>query len=115
MMTIEQIQTVKVVYNRLITSEEEDWSDIDDNLELCSYLNDQELVQEIRIKIEKHSKGIFRCVEEHPNSLCFAPLVLESAIAINELYEKTGELHIKNRYILMYYLALSEMKLFYTV
>ena len=113
-MSKEQSEIVKLVYNRFIESEDEiAWTDLDSNLELMGYLTDRELMKETQIKIFEHSKGIFRCGQSHSQENCMAPLILESAIAISDLYEKTKQLHGKNRYVLEYYLAMSEMNLIY--
>ena len=115
MMTQEQSQIVKLVYTRFIESEEEDWSDLDCNLEFCGYLSDKELIKECSIKVFEHSKGDLRCVENHAPTYCMAPLVLEAVEAILDLHDKTGELHEKNRYIMEFYLAMSAMNLLYLV
>lgn len=113
MMTREEATVVRVVYTRLIENEIEDWSELDDNLEFCSMLSNEELINEAIIKAHKHSKGIFRCVENHVQEACLAPYILEASEAIVSLYQKTKELHEKNRYILLYYIALSELNLIY--
>ena len=94
-------------------SEDDTWGDIDCNLEMFDWLSDKELIEETRIKILEHSRGTFRCAQNHEQGICFAPLVLEAVIAINKLYEETGRLHEKNRYILTYYLSMSELRLIY--
>lgn len=113
MMTKEEAESVKLVYNRLIGSEEEDWSPIDDSLELCSYLTDSELVTECSIKYVAHSQGTFRCSQEHEAQYCMAPRILDASEAIITLYWQTKELHPKNRYLLEYYLTMSEMKMIF--
>ncbi len=112
-MTREEATIVKVVYTRLIENEVEDWTEIDDNIEFCSMLSDEQLIIETVIKAHKHSKGTIRCIENHVPEACLAPYILEAAEAIVALYQKTKELHQKNRYILLYYLALSELNLIY--
>lgn len=114
MMTPEQTKIVKLVYNRFIGSESNKWNEIDDNLEFVSYLNDKELIEEVRVKLEKHSWGTFRCNEEHAIEICFAPIILESVLAIDDLYKATGELHEKNRYILTYFMTMCELGLIYS-
>jgi hypothetical protein len=113
MMTKEQGEVVRMVYNRFIASEEETWTELDDNIEFISYLNNSELVKEVTIKYFEHSRGIFRCNQNHEQRYCFAPYVLEAVDAIITLYEKTSELHPKNAYILSYYMAMSELRILY--
>ena len=113
MMTVEEAQVVKMVYSRFIGTETEEWSEIDDALEMMSWLKPKELVEESRLKYKEHSKGIFRCTQDHSIEHCLAPYILESVDAILALYDKTHELHPKNAYILTYYLSLSELKMIY--
>ena len=109
MMSEEQSKVVKLVYSRLIESEEGVWTDIDENLLFYDWLDDKELITESHIKHEKHSRGVFRCSQKHNQENCVAPLILESVEAILKLYRETSQLHIKNRYILVYYLVMTEM------
>src|SRR5271166_5186978 len=103
MMTQYQQDVVKLVYTRFLNSEEPSWTDIDENLQFFDSLSDQELINESIIKYEEHKRTGIRCSEDHPKDICFGPIVLDSVGAILELYEKTKNLHVKNRYVLMYY------------
>lgn len=112
-MTREEKEAVQLVYNRLISSEEEDWSQIDDILYECSYLTDSELVTESSIKYVVHSQGVFRCSQDHPAAHCMAPRFLDAVEAILALYWQTKELHTKNKYILEYYLTMTELRMLF--
>jgi hypothetical protein len=123
MMTKEQAEAVKMVYARFFESEECHltdtrcgWNEIDDNLEFVGFLNDKEMVAEAHVKYLSHSKnGIFKCYQTHAQEYCLAPHLLEAVGGIISLFEKTGELHIRNRYVLNYYIAMSEMKMIFLV
>jgi len=112
MMDEEEIEIVKLVYNRFMDNEDNQWTDIDNNLEFFSYLTDKELVKESKIKTYEHERGI-RCSQEHGQVNCFAPYILEAVEIILKLYDETKELHPKNAYILSYYLVMGEMGLIY--
>jgi hypothetical protein len=114
MMSKDEAEVVKIVYNRFIGNEEETWTDLDSNLEMFDWLNDKEIIKETKVKLILHAKGI-RCDQEHKLSECFAPYVMEAAEAITKLYDNTKELHVKNKYILTYYLVLSELGLIYSI
>lgn len=114
MMSKEEVEVVKLVYNRFIDNEGEGWSGIDDILEMLEHLTEAELIKESRIKSKKHAKGIFRCTQNHKQEYCFAPYILEAVQAIIGLYESKGDLHPKNAYILSYYLAMTEMKMIFS-
>jgi hypothetical protein len=115
MMTKDQSEIVKMVYKRFMDNEsDEEWDDIDNNLEFFSYLTDSELIKETKIKIKEHSTGVFRCRQEHDQQYCFAPFVLEAVEVIVALYNETEVLHPKNAYILSYYLVMSEMGLIFS-
>lgn len=115
MMSREQSDTVKMVYARFIDSESEGWTRIDDAIELCSYLSDSELVMEATLKFERHCKGTFRCEQNHQQIHCFAPFILDAVEAILNIYVNNEELHEKNKYILTYYIAMSELNMIYSI
>lgn len=113
-MTQEEVQVIKVVYERFLDSESQEWGDLDFNLEFFDWLSDKELVNEAKIKQIKHLKGkIFRCTSVHDQKECFAPYILEAATHILKLWNKTRILHEKNRYILLYCVSMSEMGLIF--
>jgi len=95
-------------------SESVSWGDLDDTLEFFGWLSDRELIKEAQIRFSFHQHGVFRCTQNHDQQYCVAPLILDSVEAIVSLYKKTGELHEKNRYILTYYLSMSELNFIYT-
>ena len=104
-----------MVYSRFMDNEDgHTWTGLDDSLELLDWMSNLELAREASVEAEKHSRGVFRCTNDHDQQFCFAPFVLESVGAILDLYEKTGDLHEKNRYILSYYLAMSSMRMIYS-
>jgi hypothetical protein len=113
MLSKEQSEIVKLVYTRFIDSEEEIWTEIDDNLEMTGFMSSQELVNECIIKFEQCSGGIFRCNQAHDQSKCIAPIILEGVGYILALYDKTSYLPPKNKYVLEYFLVLCELKMIY--
>jgi hypothetical protein len=115
MLSKEESEVVTVVFNRFLESEESTWTEIDENIDFISYLNDSELVKECQVKYDSHCVGTFRCNQEHEQQYCFAPFILEAVEVILDLYERCGELHPNHYYILSYYLALSEMNMIFVV
>lgn len=113
MMSKDESEMVKMVYNRFMESETEDWTKIDDNLEFYAWLSDSDLVKEAKIKYGPHSKGTLRCSQDHEQINCFAPRILEAVEAIIKLYDQKKQLHSNNAYILSYYLVLSELDMIY--
>jgi hypothetical protein len=115
MMSKEESDIVKSVYTRFLESEEEStWTEIDENLEFYGYLSDEEVIKEAKIKFEEHSSGVFRCKNEHDIKFCFAPKILEAVEYILNLYDETGFLHEKNRYVILYYLVMSILRMIYS-
>ena len=115
-MTKEQSDIVKLVYRRFMDNETETWTDLDSNLELFSYLSDEELIQEAKVKFFHHSQGTFRCMTEHPQEVCFSPFILQAVESILNLHDETRTvIHPNNLYLLSYYLVLSEMKMIFSV
>lgn len=106
MLAPEDAKVVRMVYNRFLENEVEGWTTIDDILEILEYLTDEELIIQVKVRMEEHKKGI-RCKKEHEQSNCFAPFVYQAVESILTL----EDLHPKNAYVLSYYLAMSEMGL----
>lgn len=115
MMSKDQADIIKMVYARFMENEIEDWSRIDEILEMLESLSKKELVQETEVLYFAHIKNGLRCTHDHEIQYCFAPYILEAVEIILELYAKTKTLHIKNAYILQYYLAMCELRLIYPV
>ena len=122
MMSKEETEIVKIVYTRFLECESDSrssedsvatWGGVDDNLEFVSFLSDGELISESSTKFDGHCNGILRCASNHAQENCFAPRIFDAVEAILNLYEKTGLLHKNNRYVLEYYLTMSEMGLIY--
>lgn len=113
-MARDQAQIIKVVYERFIDGESLEWADIDCNLEFFDWLHDKELISEVKVKQIKHSKGkIFRCTSSHNQEDCFAPFILDAVTFIIDLWDNTRILEEKHRYILLYYVSMSEMGLIF--
>ncbi len=116
MMDAAQKEVVSLVYRRFLESESADkWTDLDENCIFYDWLMDNEIVLESMVKLSGHSKGAFRCNLDHKQPQdCFAPYILEAVEAIVDLYKETEDLHPHNRYILIFYLVMSEMNLIYS-
>lgn len=111
MMSKDQVQIVNEMYSKFMESEHEDsWDDLDDALAHLDYLTNVEVMNETTILFDKHVNGNIRCKLNHPQSKCVAPKIAEAVLAIIQLYRETGVLHVKNRYICSYYLALTHTK-----
>lgn len=115
MMTPDQVEIVKLVYARFMESEEEIWTELDENLEFFSYLTPEELISEAKIKYQIHSRDGIRCAQEHDVEFCFGPKVLEAVAAIISLYDDTKDLHVRNEYIISYYLVMVELRMLFAI
>lgn len=111
MMTKDQQDTVTKVYRRFYESDlaDAEWTDIDEQMTMLEWLDDNQLATESRVKFNEHVNGKPRCMQDHTGSECFVPTIIEATSAILDLYESTSNLHEKNRFILRYYLALSQV------
>lgn len=114
MMNSEQAGVVRVVYNRFIDSEDVNWTIIDDNLHFLGYMLDSDIMREANVKYQTHSHGVFRCASDHEQQFCFAPHILEAVGYILDLYKESGQLHEKNRYVIEYYMGMSEAGMIYS-
>ena len=115
MMSVEQENAVKFVYRNFITHDyRRGWTEIDDRLYELSFLNDDQTILETETQVYMHSVGNLKCAEDHGESTCIVPQLMDSVNAICELFQETQQLHPKNRYILHNYLAVSHQKIIYT-
>ena len=110
-MSKDQQIVVTRVYQRFCKAdaEETSWTDIDEQMCYLEYIDDPQTVIEAAVILQLHLQGDPRCEQDHPREECFIPLVIDAATAIIDLYGKTGNLHPKNKFILQYYLALSQV------
>ena len=108
MMTKEQVKITSQVYNHLMENEKRGWDDLDDYLSYLEYLDNDQVHREADVVYCQQQGQDLRCHSEHPVEQCLIPIMVESVGAIIELFKETGNLHEKNRYILEYYLAMSQ-------
>ncbi|NJO48230.1 MAG: hypothetical protein HC840_00780 [Leptolyngbyaceae cyanobacterium RM2_2_4] len=111
MMTKDQQETVLKVYRRFVDADnaETQWTNIDEQMSMLEWIEDQQLVIEAAVLIQLQSQGEPRCNQNHPVSECFVPSIIESVGYILDMYAQTGHLHAKNKFILQYYLAMSQV------
>ena len=108
MMSPEQRKVVTQAYNHLMEREGRGWDGLDDLMDYLDYLDDDQLHREADVVHEQHSRGKVKCHQDHPIENCFIPMLVDAAGAILELYKETNFLHVKNRYVLQYYLAMQQ-------
>lgn len=113
MLNNDQKEIVRKVYNKFAESDaagNEGWSEIDENMSYLDWLEDSQVVIEAAVKLQLQQQGVPRCNLDHRNpGDCFVPVVLEAVGYILDLYANTGHLPTKNRFILQYYLTLSQI------
>ncbi len=110
MATKDQVRTVAHVYKKLIEMESMGWSTLDDHMEMLDYLDDDQLHREASVLLKKHKEDRFRPELDVPNPDLLVPMIVESVATILGLYNSTGVLDEKCRYILQQYLALTQAK-----
>lgn len=110
-MTPDQAATVTKVYRKFVNNDqmESDWTPIDEQMSMLEWINDEQLLIEASVKLEKLKKGNPRCAIDHPGKECWVPLVLDAIEAILGIHKENKILHPHNRFILQYYLALAQI------
>ena len=109
MLDSSQIKNITYVYAKFLESEAMGWSSIDDYLEMLEFLDDDQLYRECEVLYSEHKNRNMGCEYDHKSgSICLVKNILEAVESILNLYQETNDLHIKNRYILCNYLALSQ-------
>lgn len=111
MMSKEQISTVVKVYRKFHDLDliDTQWTELDEYMYLLDWLEDKQITIEASVLLKNQSSGNPRCNSKHSQSECFVPTILEAIGYILELYSNTNKLHIKNRFILQYYISISQI------
>jgi hypothetical protein len=113
MITTEQATVVREVFNRFHQGDVSvgQWTDLDECMIYLSWLPDHQLVVETQVIMEGHMNANARCLLNHSQKECFIPTVLDAVSFIiddwNEIKEEK-RLAKKARYVLEYYLALTQ-------
>ena len=110
MMSVEQEKAVREVYRNFIQHDyDRNWVPIDDRLWELDFLTDEQTILETEVQLYRHSSenGVLKCNENHGDSVCLVPQIIDSVNAICELWQENRVLHPNNRYILQNYLAIS--------
>lgn len=110
MMTKDQQDTVTKVYRQFVDSDTQDrqWTTLDTYMEALSWLNERQVAIEAAVMVQLHASGQPRCTRDHPIEHCFVPTIIDAVVHVLNLFSETGNLHQKNRFILEYYLAISQ-------
>lgn len=115
MMSADQARNVAYVFRRLMAGEESrGWTDMDTQLCNLEWLDDDQLLREAEVAYCHHAGKNPRCQKEHAISECFIPNLVDAASSVLDLYRETGNLHVRNRYILACYLAIDHGKMIIT-
>lgn len=113
-MSEDQARSVKEIYRNFISHDyNRKWTKMDDILWELDFLSDEQTVLETETQVYRHSLGNLKCSEDHGESTCLVPQLMDSVNAICELYQENGVLHPGNRYILHNYLAVSHQGVIY--
>lgn len=96
---------VEQVYQKIVASETEEWSDVDDYLDMLGYLDDDQLGREASVLYHYQGKKNISCEAGKNCKNCFMPELVKASGEIISSYEIYGDLDEKGRYVLEYYLS----------
>jgi hypothetical protein len=85
------------------------WTTLDTNMEYLAWLDDDQVVREAELVLDDHKKGDPRCKIDHKKSECFVPSIIKAIGYLIVEYKIGGKLDKKDRYILEYYISLSQI------
>lgn len=107
-MTKEQLATIDDVYAQFMKGEEHaGWDLMDDQLCHLEYLDDHQTIIEVKVQLERHGSTV-ACNQEFCNQGCYAQIVVEAVkYIVNDC--ECEILSVKERYVLDYYLSLSQL------
>lgn len=112
-MTTYQQNIIDKVYKKFVESDSIDiqWTDIDEQISILEWLDDRQLMIEAKVKLHEQSGGQPRCNQDHPINDCFIPIAIEAVKFIVDSYAKTKTLNSNDRFVIKYYLSLSQVGL----
>lgn len=109
MMSPDQSKNITDVFAKLMESETNGWTTLDDYLEMLEWLDDSQVVKEASVLYDYHKGKNMGCPYKHQKgNICLITYLMEAVDSILELHNETRNIHINNRYILEYYLALHQ-------
>jgi hypothetical protein len=110
-MTNEQAQIVRQVYDRFNDGENDNvlWTEIDETLWQLSWLDGDQLIREASVLFSHYKGRQVKCNMVHVQSECFAPKIVGAVEAILESHGRAGKMLSEHKYILQYFLTLSQL------
>lgn len=102
---------ISKVYEKFYESDlfDANWTKIDEQISMLEWLDDHQLTIEAAALVKIQTKGKPTCNQVHTYAECFVPTIIEVVEYLVDQYEKTGDLPVKHKFILQYYLALSQV------
>jgi hypothetical protein len=92
------------------------WTNLDTNMELLTWLDDDQLVREARMSYDRLvNSGTPQCKYDHKGGECFVPIIMKATAYIMESYERIPKLTDKARYIAQYFISLVAIKEIFSV
>ena len=108
MMSPQEVRNITFIFNQFISTESGNtWEKFDDHMSYLEYLTDSELIVEASAMLLGHSQGTVSCGS--PCTTCSVPHILDAVGSILELQNTTKNLHPNNKYILQFYLTISQL------
>lgn len=83
------------------------WDKVDDYMSYLEWLDDSQLMIEVKVLFDKHMSGTPRCISSHPKENCLVPYLLDAVDCILEINEEFRSVSSSNKYILQYYVTLT--------
>lgn len=106
-------ETIEKVYQRFLESDikQQGWSELDEQMYALECLSDNQLTIEASVKLNEHLSGNPRCSQDHAIEQCFVPVIVDAVTIILDNYMESGDLSVNNRFVLEYYLSVSQIGL----
>lgn len=108
MITLEQAKVIGSVFKRFNSGETLTWTEMDDCMEQLAWLSEDQLIVEVEVMLYMHDEKKARCTVNHAREVCFVPVVMDACSYIVEDFKSSQRLVKKARYVLEYYLSLSQ-------
>lgn len=114
-------ETVEVLKNTFLKTETYGWNEIDNAMSMLEWIDDDQLCREVDVLLHIHLRGepkcangnhkAGKCVVPYPSGTCCVVPIITTAAYITQKYLGREPINDSDRYVLRYYLALSQAKL----
>lgn len=108
MLNSDEQKNIDLVLTHLRGIDDNDrWDKVDDYMSYLEWIDDSQLMIEVKVLFDKHVSGDPRCTSSHSKENCLVPYLLDAVDCILAVNEEFNSISSGHKYILQYYVTLT--------